>query len=118
MVDHYLADLHGIPVSNVFQVERLVDPRWRIEWTHLTAQMTYLLRFDQVRDLDLSQVEGRSCVFLMREPLPTLASAYYQARHRLQIFAGTPSEFVRSPLFGVRKLVAFLELMMELRDRF
>lgn len=118
MVDHYLADLHGIPVLNVFQVERLVDPRWRIEWTHLTAQMTYLLRFDQIRDLDLSQIEGRSCIFLAREPLPTLASAYYQARDRLGIFSGTPSEFVRSPLFGVRKLVAFYELMVELRDRF
>ena len=118
MVDSYLAGLHGIPVSNVFQVERLVDPRWRIEWTHLTAQMTYLLRFDQIRDLDLSQIEGRSCVFLAREPLPTLASAYYQARDRLGIFSGTPSEFVRSPLFGVRKLAAFYELMADLRDRF
>lgn len=117
MVDSYLADLHAIPVTNVFQVERLVDPRWRIEWTHLTAQMTYLLRFDQVRDLDLSQLEGRSCVLLAREPLSTLASAYYQARYRLQIFSGTPSEFVRSPLFGMRKLVAFYDLMVDLRDR-
>lgn len=118
MVDAYLADLHGIPVTNVFQVERLVDPRWRIEWTHLTAQMTYLVPFDKIRELDLRQIDGRSCVFLAREPLPTLASAYYQARYRLGIFSGTPSEFVRSPLFGVRKLVAFYEMMVALRDRF
>jgi hypothetical protein len=116
MVDHYLADLHGIPVSNVFQVERLVDARWRIEWTHLTAQMTYLLRFDQMRELDVSQLEGRSCVLLAREPLPTLASAFFQASYRINVFSGTPSEFIRSPLFGVRKLVAFYNLMADLRE--
>ena len=56
MVDSYLADLHGIPVSNVFQVERRLDPRWRIEWTHLTGQMTYLIPFDQIGAADLREV--------------------------------------------------------------
>jgi hypothetical protein len=117
MVDSYLADLHGISVANVFEVERRLDPRWRIEWTHLTGQMTYLVPFDQLDPADLPEVEGRPCVFLTRDVHATLASAYFQASYRINVFSGSPSEFVRSPLFGIRKLVAFYNLMADLRDR-
>jgi hypothetical protein len=117
MVDSYLADLHGIPVPNVFEVERRIDPRWRIEWTHLTGQMTYLVPFDRLDGADVQGVDGRPCVFLARDVYATLASAYFQASHRLDVFSGSPSEFLRSPLFGIRKLVAFYNLMAELRNR-
>lgn len=118
MVDSYLAELHGISVSNVFEVERRLDRRWQIEWTHLTAQMTYLVPFDQIDKLDLRELEGRPCVFLARDVHAALASAYYQASYRIHVFSGSPSEFVRSPLFGARKLVAFYNLVADIRDRF
>jgi hypothetical protein len=118
LVDAYLADLHGIPVSNVFAVERRLDPRWRIEWTHLTGAMIGLLPYDRIGEVDLSQLDGRPCVFLTRDPYATLASAWFQARDRVKIFSGSPSEFLRSPLFGARKLAAFYELMDSLRERF
>jgi len=118
LVDAYLADLHGIPVSNVFVVERRLDPRWRIEWTHLTGAMIALLPYDRIGEVDLSQLDGRSCVFLTRDPYSTLASAYFQARDRVKVFSGSPSEFLRSPLFGARKLVAFYEMVEGLRERF
>jgi hypothetical protein len=118
MVDSYLAELHRISVTNVFEVERRLDRRWRIEWTHLTAQMTYLLPFDELDTLDFQELEGRPCVFLARDVCATLASAYYQASYRIHVFSGSPSEFIRSPLFGARKLVAFYNLVAELRDRF
>jgi hypothetical protein len=118
MVDSYLADLHGISVPNVFEVERRVDPRWRIEWTHLTGQMTYLVPFDRLDGADVQGVDGRPCVFLTRDVHATLASAYSQASYRIHVFSGSPSEFVRSPLFGIRKLVAFYNLVADLRDRF
>jgi alcohol sulfotransferase len=118
LVDAYLADLRGIPVSNVFEVERRLDPRWRIEWEHLTGAMIHLLPYDRVGEVDLSSLDGRTCVWLSRDPHATLASAYFQARDRVKIFQGTPSEFVRSPLFGARKLAAFQALTEALKDRF
>jgi Sulfotransferase domain len=121
LVDAYLADLHAIQVSNVFEVERRLDPRWRIEWTHLTGAMIQLLPYDriaQITEVELSSLDGRTCVWLSRDPYATLASAYFQARDRVKVFEGTPSELIRSPLFGARKLAAFEALMESLRDRF
>jgi hypothetical protein len=118
LVDAYLADLHGIEVSNVFEVERRLDPRWRIEWEHLTGAMIQLLPYDRVGEVDLSALEGRTCVHLTRDPYATLASAFFQARDRVKVFQGTPSEFVRSPLFGARKLAAFQAFVESLKDRF
>lgn len=118
LVDAYLADLHGIRVSSVFEVERRLDRRWRIEWSHLTGAMIRLLPHDRIGEVDLSQLVGRPCVFLTRDPYATLASAYFQARDRVKVFSGTPSEFVTSPLFGARKIAAFYELVDGLRERF
>lgn len=118
LVDAYLADLHGIRVSNVFEVERRLDPRWRIEWTHLTGAMIELLPYDRVGEVDRSRLDGRRCLYLSRDPYATLASAFFQARDRVKVFQGTPAEFVRSPLFGARKLVAFYALVEEMRERF
>jgi hypothetical protein len=118
LVDAYLADLHGIRVSNVFEVERRLDPSWRIEWTHLTGAMIQRLPYDRVGDVDRSRLAGRPCVYLSRDPYATLASAFFQARDRVRVFQGTPAEFVRSPLFGARKLAAFYALVEELRERF
>jgi hypothetical protein len=118
LVDAYLADLHGIEVANVFEVERRLDPRWRIEWEHLTGAMIQLLPYDRVGEVDLPSLDGRTCVHLSRNPCATLASAYFQARDRVKVFEGTPSEFVRSPLFGARKLAAFQAFVESLKDRF
>lgn len=118
LVDAYLADLHGVRVSNVFEVERRLDRRWRIEWTHLTGAMIQLLPHERIGEVDLSRIDGRACVFLTRDPYATLASAYFQARDRVKVFSGTPSEFLRSPLFGARKLAAFYEMAEGLRERF
>jgi hypothetical protein len=118
LVDAYLADLHGIRVSNVFEVERRLDPRWQIEWTHLTGAMIQLLPYDRVGEVDLSRLEGRPCVYLSRDPHATLASAFFQARDRVKVFQGTPSEFVRSPVFGARKLAAFYSVVETLKDKF
>src|SRR5690349_7405005 len=90
LVDAYLADLHGIPVANVFEVERRLDRRWRIEWEHLTGAMIRLLPFDRVGEVDLARLDGRACVLLTRDPYATLASAYFQARDRVKVFSGTP----------------------------
>jgi hypothetical protein len=118
LVDAYLADLHGIQVSNVFEVEHQIDPRWRIEWSHLTGAMIQFLPYDRIGEVDLPSLDGRACVHLSRDPYATLASAYFQARDRVKVFQGTPAEFVRSPLFGARKLAAFQSLVQTLKDRF
>ena len=118
LVDAYLADLHDLQLANVFEVERKLDRRWRIEWTHLTGAMIAGLPYDRIGEVDLSKIDSRPCVFLSRNLHATLASAYFQARDRVKVFEGTPSEFVRSPLFGIRKLVAFYNLGEELKGRF
>lgn len=118
LVDAYLADLHGLEVANVFEAERRLDRRWRIEWTHLTGAMIARLPYDRVGEVDFAKIDGRPCVFLSRNLHATLASAYFQARDRVKVFEGTPAEFVRSPLFGIRKVVAFYDMVETIRGRF
>lgn len=43
----------------------------------------------------------------MRNLYATLASAYYQVRHRIKVFDGTPAQFIRSSHYGVIKLATF-----------
>jgi hypothetical protein len=55
-------------------------------------------------------------VFLAREPRDVLVSAYFEATKRSFLFdghimfTGSLSEFVRSPVFGIRKVAAFYDI--------
>jgi hypothetical protein len=67
---------------------------------------------------DRRPLAGSSCVLLTRDLRATLASAYHQAVHRVKVFHGSPSAFLRSERYGVIKLVSFYNLWEELRPQF
>jgi hypothetical protein len=59
---------------------------------------------------------GKKMVLLARDPRDLLVSSYFEATRRSFLFGGKPiefdgslSEFVRSPVFGARKVAAFYE---------
>jgi len=60
---------------------------------------------------------GQSGVLLLSRSVPdTLVSSYFQATRRRDAFEGSMSSFLRSPQFGVRKVVTFLEQWHAARD--
>lgn len=115
MLDSYLSKLHGINVENVFQVEQLMPAAGGVEWTHLSSAMIYKLPYFQMGQLDLEKIKGQATVLLLRNVYATMASAYYHVHDRLQLFIGSSSAFLRSPVYGVIKWVSFVNLFYELR---
>ncbi|RLJ68008.1 sulfotransferase domain-containing protein [Sulfurisoma sediminicola] len=60
----------------------------------------------------------RRVVLLVRHPLDTLASFHKQQVHRARknVFQGSLEAFVRSPVFGLEKLIAFYSIWNERRN--
>ena len=62
---------------------------------------------------DLSYCRGSKIVFLVRDPRDTIVSYFHQATSRSRIYKGSLSEFIRDPLFGVQRLLGFLNFLAE-----
>lgn len=76
------------------------------EFTHLEAGLRNNYRYDQLVANPL-WCAGRPTLLLLRHPLDTLVSSFFQATKRLGIYQGTLAEFAREPRFGVEKIVAW-----------
>lgn len=66
---------------------------------------------------DKRAYRGKKVIFLARDPRDVLVSSYFEATRRSFLFDGEPIEFdgslfefVRSPVFGAKKIAAFYEI--------
>jgi len=114
MINDYLARAANAPdLPNVFAIEKAQG--YPLQWTHLWAAMIAKRHYWQLGPIDPKPLAQHPTLFLARDPLDTLRSAYHQATVRLPVFAGTPAEFIRSSQFGVAKLVSFANQCHALR---
>jgi hypothetical protein len=79
-----------------------------IHFTHNGAAMAGKARTAPQLGRDKRKYRSKKIVFLARDVRDTLTSSYFHATRRIKVFAGTPSEFVRSEMFGADKLITFL----------
>jgi len=118
MVNSYLCRVLNLDCANVFEVEKQLKTTRPIEWTHLTGAMITKLPYWAMGPWRLDDAAKRvPWLVLTRNFQATLASAYFQARDRIKVFDGTPAEFLRSPRYGVIKLVSFYNMFEELRPK-
>jgi hypothetical protein len=94
----------------------LDELRIRTEYSHLEAGLRNRLRAEELVANPL-WVAGRPTVLMVRNPLDTLVSSYFQATRRLKIFSGSPGEFLRHPLFGIAKLARWNVLWASQAER-
>ncbi len=66
------------------------------------------LRYTEL-EADKSAYRDKKVVLLVRDVKDTLTSAYFQATRRLGVFQGPISEFIRSDVYGSRKLLTFYQ---------
>jgi hypothetical protein len=76
----------------------------RAEYTHFGAGVALAL---PVEELVPSPwwVARRPTLLLVRDPRDTLVSSFHQATRRRKVYAGTLTDFVRDPRFGIEKVV-------------
>ncbi|MEO0586009.1 MAG: hypothetical protein AAF078_00055 [Planctomycetota bacterium] len=116
MLDDYLARLRGdTDLQNVFAIEQ--KPGYPIHWTHFYGAMLARRPYWAMGPIDASQLGDVPVLILTRDLLDTLRSAYHHAVHRIGVFEGTPTDFVRCPRYGIAKIVTFYNQMHDLRRR-
>ena len=116
MIDSYLCRVFDLACPNVFDAEKQLKQAHPIEWTHLSGAMIDKRPYWAMGSWRLNDTVMRvPWMVLTRNFHATLASAYFQARDRIKVFEGTPSEFVRDPRYGAIKLVSFYNLFEALR---
>lgn len=116
MVDSYLCKAFNLPCSNVFDAEKQLKQTQPVEWTHLTGAMIAKLPYWAIGPWQFDDATRNvPWLVLTRNFQATLASAYFQARDRIKVFTGSPSDFVRDPRYGVIKIVSFYNQLEELR---
>jgi hypothetical protein len=79
----------------------------------------------EARGLEASELEGglrywrrHRILFLIRDPLDTAVSAWFQARERAQVYRGDLASFLRDPRHGLEKILRFHLMWLEKRDSF
>ncbi len=116
MVDSYLCRVFDLNCSNVFEAENQLKKVHPIEWTHLSGAMIDCLPYWAMGGWRLGESMQRvPWLILTRNFQSTLTSAYFQARDRIKVFRGTPSDFLRDPRFGIIKLVTFYNILEYIR---
>ena len=116
MVNSYLCRVFDLTCPNVFDAEKQLKNVHPIEWTHLSGAMIGKMPYWAMGPWRLDDAAKRvPWLVLTRNFHATLTSAYFQARDRIKVFQGTPSEFLRDPRYGAAKLVSFYNLFEELR---
>lgn len=60
-----------------------------------------------------NKYRGKKVIFLTRDPRDVLISAWYHLTYRERILQSSLSEFVRDPLVGIDKVIAFTNMWLE-----
>ncbi len=116
MVNSYLTKTFDLSCPNVFDAEKQLINVHPIEWTHLTGAMIAKRPYWAIGQWNIDDATRQTpWLVITRNFQATLASAYFQARDRIKVFTGTPSQFVRDPRYGITKIVSFYNQFEKLR---
>ena len=55
----------------------------------------------------MERYENYSIIFMVRDPLDTLVSTYFQATTKMKVWQGEISQFIRHEEYGMEKVIAF-----------
>lgn len=67
-------------------------------------------------EVDRNTYGDKRVILLVRDPRDTVVSSYFHAVKRQQVFEGSLSEYIRSPKFGIRKILQFQSTWIKSKD--
>ncbi len=62
---------------------------------------------------DKSFYRNKKVVFLVRDPKDVIVSSYFHVTKRQRRFDGSISEFIRSDIYGIKKIVTFYKIWLD-----
>jgi hypothetical protein len=80
-----------------------------LDYIHAGASLAEGIRFCDLKVLPLAKP-----LLMVRNPLDTVASCYFQATKRLKIYDGTMSDFIQDERYGLEKINYFHSLWKDI----
>ena len=111
MIGRALCERYGLPESQVLDTFELTRAAGILP-TIFTHDGTSNTEGRHFRRLDRSKraYRDKRVLLLCRDPRDTVISCFFEATRRKGVYAGTLSEFLRDPHYGIEKIVTFYEL--------
>ncbi len=111
LVDHY-----GLPERKLLRTEELTGAAGLpvAAFDHDQTAMIAGMRWQDM-PTDRMAYQGSRVLLIGRDVRDNLVSAYFQATRRINVYAGTISEFIRHDAYGIEKILAFYRIWSESR---
>lgn len=116
LIGKAICEIYGLPQRKVLNNESLtyLAGLRMTRFYHDGGGMPHSLHYEQLI-ADKSTYASKGVILLSRDVKDTLVSCYFQATRRIRVFDGPLSEFVRSDLYGARKVLTFYRQWYEAR---
>lgn len=114
MIGKAICDRYDLPTDLMIDTYELTKQAGLMV-THFSHDYSSILSAFSYQGMpkNKSDYADNKVIFLLRDIKDVLVSSYFQATKRTDRFSGTMSEFIRSDLYGVRKIVTFYNAWYE-----
>jgi len=111
LVGKYLSLKYNLPESKILSTEFMTSKSGlpRVSFGHNGTGTDNATPLTRKLAYDKRNYANKKVVLLGRNFKDTLVSAYFQATKRDNVFGGTISEFIRTELFGIQKIIKFYD---------
>lgn len=120
MLSKYISDLYGIPFDPQKKINRLsagIKKCPIIGVTHIDSSQKAVDRHYWDLSYPGRSFRSKKVILLVRDPRDVVVSYYNHCRFRDTTFEGSLSEFICHSKFGLMKVITFMNLWVENKDR-
>jgi hypothetical protein len=111
LIGKAIAERYGYRDQDIFKALRMTHQHGldRIRFKHDDLPPQRATRYWE-QDTDKSKYRGCKVIFLTRDIRDVLVSSFHASRKRDQVFQGTISDFIRSDVLGVKRILTFYNI--------
>lgn len=108
MIGKALCEKYNLDDENIFCPTALSKSAGILQskWSH-DGSANRDMRHWQDLKTNKRRYRNKKVLFLIRDPRDVVVSCYFQATKRARVYEGNISDFIRSPNFGIKKIIVF-----------
>jgi hypothetical protein len=111
LIGKALCEQYGLDDQLIFDKDQLTQITGvpKISYTHEDVGNSKHKHYQEL-ETDKSQYKKKKVIFLVRDPRDVLVSYYFHISRRSDLFHGSMAEFIRSEVYGIRKIIMFYNI--------